>query len=219
LQSCPHERQLEHLSLTQWGVVVAEIPRRWASFCDWQDYTWKNELLEQLRHVEVYFNEALDEEYDLQHSPLHMLERALALAAFSMRRLIEKRLVKDAFAEVTWDISTFSATSDYRPPFHSSSGGWVLSNYDFENCIAVAMRAGDIANEIIHSSQLLVLCDVAANPGSGLLIASDWNMKRRILHIPIGSLRMIIEAALNNTATTKVDWWDHETNKVCSRRE
>lgn len=189
------------------------------SFCNWQDYTWKNELHEQFRRVELYFNEAIDENYDGEHSPLHMLERALALAAFSIRRLIEKRLVKDSFADVTWNIPTFPATADFRSPFHSSSGGRVLSNYDFDNCIAVAMRAGEIANEIIHSSQLLVFCDETENPGNGLIVASDWYMKRRVLYLPIASLRAVVNATLDNTATSMVDWWDHETNKVHSKRE
>jgi hypothetical protein len=201
------------------GQAVVEVPSRWASFCDWQDYTWKNELHEQFRRVELHFSEALDENYDGEHSPLHMLERALVLAAFSVRRLIEKRLVKDAFADFTWDISTFASTEDYRSPFHSSSGGMVLSNYDFDKCIVAAMRAGEIANEIIHSSQLLVFFDEAENPGKGLLVASDWHMKRRVLHLPIASLRAIVQATLDNTAANRVDWWDHETNTVHSKRE
>lgn len=95
----------------------------------------------------------------------------------------------------------------------------MLSNYDFDTCIIATMRAGEVANEIIHSSQLSVFRDETENPGDGLLVASDWHMKRRVLHLPIVSLRSIVNATLDNAATIKVDWWDHETNKVFSKRE
>ena len=67
----------------------------------WAEYPWKNELQLQAERVLEHMAEALDEDSQEEHRPMDMLERAITLAAFSMRRMIEKRLVTDALVACT----------------------------------------------------------------------------------------------------------------------
>jgi len=54
------------------------------------------------------------------------------------------------------------------------------------NCIEKAstkrLKINDVANEIIHSSQIMFVHDEETIP-TGLLIASDWHLKDRLLHL------------------------------------
>lgn len=191
----------------------------WAVSFSWVDYPWKNELATQAERIEKHFQEALDEDFNGEHSPLHMLERAVVLAAFSIRRLVEKRLLTDALAGSRHSVATFLATEDYRAPFQSQTGGRLLSNYDFAVPVATEMRLSDVANEIIHSSQLAILAGGDLALPDGLLVASDWNMKKRVLHIPMTILRSWIDAVLHDRVAVFTDEWDPETGKVRAVRD
>ena len=102
------------------------------SYAPWQSYTWKNELGAQLTRILQSYDEILDQEFEGQHSPQDMLERALVLAAFCIRRLIEKRLVTDGFIKETIELATFTAIpcGGFRQPFHRESGGGFFTNYN-----------------------------------------------------------------------------------------
>lgn len=192
---------------------------RWAASFSWVGYTWKSELRTQADRVELHFREVLHEGFTGEHNPLHMLERALVLAAFSVRRLVEKRLLTDELSASVHSVSTYLVAGDYRAPFHASTGGRLLANYDFSVPVIIDMRVSEIANEIIHSSQLAVLADGEGPPGDGLLVASDWNMKRRVLHIPITTMRAWVDAVLQDNIALFKDEWDPQTGKVVSVRE
>ena len=66
------------------------------SYAEWADYAWKNELAEQKRRALIHLTEIFGE-VETDHNPRHMLERSVSSAAFCMRRLLECRLVTDAF--------------------------------------------------------------------------------------------------------------------------
>jgi len=190
----------------------------WAASCHWESYPWKNELAEQLRRLERHFAEALDDEYDGEHSPPHMLERAVVLAAFAIRRMVEKRLLTDRLTAATVRIRCYPATDGLRRPFHGSSGGHIFESYDFEAPGGVGLQIVQIANEIIHSSQMLVL-NGAGVLEDGLLIASDYGLKSRLLHITMKEFRDYAELVLNDHVRLSADGWDHETGKVSASRE
>ena len=189
-----------------------------ASSCNWESYPWKNELAEQLDRVEVHFAEAADDEYEGEHNPLHMLERALVLAAFAVRRMIEKRLVTDRLVSHSVSIRSFPARGRLRRPMHGASGGQVFENYDFEAPAVLNLPMAKVANEIIHSSQLLVLSGLGLVK-DGLLIASDFGLKTRLLHLTIEEFRGYARLVLDDRIRLSADDWDHETGKVTARRE
>ena len=185
----------------------------------WQDYHWKNELALQTERAIVHGREVIDEEFSGYHSPLDMLERAIVLAGFCIRRLIEKKLVTDAFAEMKLAVRSFPARSDgdFRPPHRGSSGGSAFRNYDFVASVILEMTAGELANEIIHSSQLMVL-DGEEFAADGLLIASDWHWKRRVLHMSFDEFSAFTGSVLDDRVYFTSDGWDPETGKVTYER-
>jgi len=65
---------------------------------DWESYPWKNELALQTERVALHYAELLSDDVDGAHNPMDMLDRAIVLAAFAMRRMFEKKLVTDKLA-------------------------------------------------------------------------------------------------------------------------
>ena len=99
----------------------------------WGVSPWKNDIQLQTRRVLAHMAQVLDENYQAKHRPMDMLERAIALAAFGMSRMIEKRLATDALAARTIEVRSFPARTDcFRSPFHDASGGAAHSNYYFD---------------------------------------------------------------------------------------
>lgn len=197
---------------------MANLPDHWAASCSWEAYPWKNELAIQAERVEKHFAEVLDEGFEGDWSPLHMLERALVLSAFAMRRMIEKHLVTDELKSRSYLFTTYLASETYRLPFHGSTGGRVFDNYMLGEPTPSRLRLTELANEIIHSSQLLVLYG-PKNPSAGLLIASDWKMQKRIIHLTINEFRVGVDAVLNDRVALASENRDPKTNTVRSTRE
>src|ERR1700686_5755428 len=94
------------------------------SYGTWQVYPWKNELATQKR-VAHHYSELLDDDFQGEHSPLDMLDRAIVLSGFAIRRMFEKRLVTDKLRNVEIAVRTFSTKhkEKFRPPYVSDSGG------------------------------------------------------------------------------------------------
>jgi hypothetical protein len=152
----------------------------------WQSYPWKNELALQSERVAIHYTEMLSDDFDGEHSPMDMLDRAIVLAAFAMRRMFEKRLVTDKLARAKISIRTFRSlrTKEFRQPFIGESGGHAFENYSFEKASKKHLKINDVANEIIHSSQIMFVHDEETIP-TGLLMASDWHLRDRLLHFTI----------------------------------
>lgn len=185
------------------------------SYGRWQSYPWKNELALQEERVRIHFDEMLSDEFEGEHSPMDMLDRALVLAAFAMRRVFEKRLVTDKLRSEEIDVRIFKArpTPDFRQPFIGETGGGAFRNYDFEKAASKSLKINDVANEIIHSSQIMVIHDEDDIP-AGLLIASDWNLKDRVLHFTIEEFSAMVRRVLDDRVRMESEEWDPETGNV-----
>lgn len=184
----------------------------------WQSYSWKNELALQAERAVAHGREVIDEEFQGSHSPLDMLERSIVLAGFCIRRLVEKRLVTDAFADSKRAVLSFPARSDgFKPPFRSSSGGSAFRNYNFENPVILEMTASELSNEIIHSSQLMVI-DGEEFAEDGFLIASDWHLKKRVLHMSFDEFTAFAASVLDDQVYLTSDRWDPETGEISHER-
>jgi hypothetical protein len=200
---------------------VNDVSGQFASSFEWKSYHWKTDLQLHAERVEAHLNEALNDEFDKEHHPLHMLERALVLSAFCIRRMVEKKVVTDQLAASKISVRTFLSSPTYRPPLFSTSGTnyTVFSNYVLEKSVFEDIKVGDIANEIIHSSQLLVFNGAGSEPKSGLLIASDFRMRRRLLHFTAPEFRSWVNSVLDDRVGMSTDRWDPETGKVFATRE
>ena len=193
------------------------------SSSNWESYPWKNELSVQLERVLAHGAEIIDDEYAGAHNPHHMLERALVLSAFCVRRMVEKRLVTDKFAKTKFEVRTFQAVVDggFRMPFHYSTGGGgggFFRNYEISSPKMVCVKPKGLADEIIHSSQLMVIYGEPAI-ADGILIASDWHLKNRILHLTFGEFGILARSVLNDFVQSMSDQWDPDTGMVSSVRD
>jgi hypothetical protein len=165
----------------------------------------------------LHGTEVLDDEFCGDHDPHAELERAMVMAAFCVRRMIEKRLVTDAFAGEAIAVRAFPALSgDFRPPYHGASGGHTFRSYSLAEPLSVALKPGDVANEIIHSSQLMVVG--GEGMADGFLIASDRHLSRRLLHLSFAEFLEYAQSVLDNRVFHSADAWDPETGKVTSTR-
>jgi hypothetical protein len=186
----------------------------------WESYPWKNELATQSERVTVHFDEILSDSFEGEHRPFDMLDRAIVLSAFAVRRLIEKRLVTDRIAEAKIKVRTFarSHVGNFKAPFHYESGVYPLrNNYDLEKEIAVSFSYTELANEIIHASQIMIVSE-EPKISEGLLIASDWRLKDRILHMTIDEFQSFVRAVLDDRVRATSDSID-DAGKIHSKRE
>jgi len=181
----------------------------------WEAYPWKNELKLQAERAVAHGRELIDDAFQHQHDPHSMMERAIVLAAFCVRRMIEKRLVTDAYAAATLRVRSFPARSsdDFRPPFRGHSGGSAFTNYKFDLPELMDMKADDLANELIHSSQLMVV-GRETFASDGFLVASDWHLKRRVLHLSFEEYEAFTQSALHDQITFASDQSDPETGDI-----
>jgi hypothetical protein len=186
----------------------------------WESYPWKNELVTQSERVTIHFQEVLSDSFEGEHRPFDMLDRAIVLSAFAVRRLIEKKLVTDRLSEATIDVRGFARNSigDFREPFHFESGVYPLrENYDLEKEVFINLKYTDLANEIIHASQMMVIYN-EPKISDGLLIASDWRLKDRILHMTIVEFQSFVRTVLDDRIRSTQDFFDDRTGKARSKR-
>ena len=190
------------------------------SYGAWQSYPWKNELALQSERVAIHYAEMLSDHFGGEHSPMDMLDRAIVLAAFAMRRMFEKRLVTDNLASEKISIRMFQylGSEDSRQPYVGYSGGNAFRNYRFAKASMKRLKINDVANEIIHASQLMFAHDEETIP-TGLLIASDWHLKDRLLHFTIEEFTAMIHRVLDDCVTSATERWDWKTGKVSATRK
>ena len=189
------------------------------SYDQWESYPWKNELALQLERAVIHFNEVLSDEFAGKHRPFHMMDRAIVLAGFSIRRMIEKRLLTDKLSEITLEVNCFpvNKSNDFRKPYHGHTGGHTFRNYDLENMERIDLKIEDLANEIIHASQIMVLYD-EDSLSDGLLLVSDWHLRKRILYLTIDEFSSFGHLVLDDIISFKSEIWDDETGEVHSTR-
>jgi hypothetical protein len=103
-------------------------------------------------------------------------------------------------------------------PYISHSGGSAFQNYNFGEGKMNRLTISDLANEIIHASQLMFVQGEDKIP-DGLLIASDWHLKDRLLHLTIEEFAGMVKQVLDDRVLGSLDQWDFETGKIHATRE
>lgn len=186
---------------------------------DWQSYTWKNELAEQKRRIVQHLAEALAEA-DTEHSPYHMLERAIGIAAVCMRRLIECRLVTDRFRETPLEVHEIHAKedADWREPFVSRTASEVFNNYDLTARHPERRTPKVISDKMLHARVIGVLSGSAYLP-DGLLVASDTQSKTQLFHFTPLEIASIFDAFLDDQVRYAADGYlDKDGNMQGTRK-
>jgi hypothetical protein len=190
------------------------------SYGTWQVYPWKNELATQSERVAIHYSELSDDDFKGEHNPLDMLDRAIVLSGFAIRRMFEKQLVTDKLRQVEIAVRTFptKGLEGFRPPYVGESGGMAFQNYNFDVAEMKLLKIADLANEIIHASQLMFV-DKEQTISTGLLIASDWHLRHRLLHITINEFTAVAKRVLDDQVRATRDEWDYENGTVRATRE
>jgi len=175
------------------------------SSSDWQAYTWKNELAEQKRRIDLHLGEALSDA-ETEHSPYHMLERAIGVAAVCMRRLIECRLVTDRFRDTALEVHEVLAKAglDWREPFVSRTASEIFNNYDLTARHAEKRTPKVISDKMLHARVIGVLSGNVFMP-DGLLIASDTQSKTQLFHFTPPEIASIFDAFLDDQVQSSTD--------------
>lgn len=189
------------------------------SSSDWQSYTWKNELAEQRRRIVLHLGEALAEA-NTEHSPYHMLERAVGIAAVCMRRLIECRLVTDRFRETPLEVHEIVVKKDveWREPFASRTASEIFNNYDLTARRLEKRTPKVISDKMLHARVIGVLSGSAYLP-DGLLIASDTQSKTQLFHFSPPEIARICDAFLEDEVTLTSDGYLDEDGLVSGTRK
>lgn len=175
------------------------------SSSEWQSYTWKNELAEQKRRINLHLDEALTDA-ETEHNPYHMLERAIGVAAVCMRRLIECRLVTDRFRGTALEVHEVlaKADADWREPFISRTASEIFNNYDLTARRAEKRIPKVISDKMLHARVIGVLSGNAFIP-DGLLIASDTQSKTQLFHFTPPEITSIFDAFLDDQVQSSTD--------------
>jgi hypothetical protein len=192
------------------------------SSSDWQSYTWKNELSEQRRRILQHLDEVFADS-DTEHNPLHMLERAIGVAAICMRRLIEYRLVTDRFRDSQLDVHEISVKADveWREPFISRTASEIFNNYDMRARHPERRTPKVISDKMLHARVIAVLSGSAYLP-DGLLVASDTQSKRSLFHFTPAEIAAVLDSFLTDYVQFMQDGFvdvdTHGTGKVFAIR-
>ncbi|MDX3971607.1 MAG: hypothetical protein QHD01_34090 [Bradyrhizobium sp.] len=186
---------------------------------DWQSYTWKNELVEQRRRIGLHLEEALSDA-ETEHNPLHMLERAIGVAAICMRRLLECRLVTDRFRDSQLDVHEIYVKKDveWREPFVSQTASEIFNNYDLKVRHPERRTPKIISDKLLHARVIGVLSASAYVP-DGLLIASDIQSRTNLFHFTPSEMGAILDAFLADEVRIASDGYlDEEGNFQGTRK-
>ena len=197
----------------------------WVRSSDWQSYTWKNELAEQRRRIGLHLEEVLSDA-ETEHHPLHLLERAIGVAAICMRRLLECRLVTDRFRDSQLDLHEIRVKNDaeWREPFVSRTASELFNNYDLKVRHPQRRTPKVISDKMLHARMIGVLAASAYLP-DGLLIASDTQSKTSLFHFTPSEISAIFDAFLRDEVRIATDGYLNaeghfqDTGKVFARRE
>jgi hypothetical protein len=197
----------------------------WVRSSDWQSYTWKNELAEQRQRVALHLEEVLSDA-ETKHNPLHMLERAIGVAAICMRRLLECRLVTDRFRDSQLDLHEIYVKKDveWREPFVSRTASEIFNNYDLKVRHPQRRTPKLISDKMLHARVIGVLSASVYLP-DGLLIASDTQRKTSLFHFTPAEIAAILDAFLTDQVRSATDGYlDSEgnfqgTGEVFAKRE
>ncbi|MBY5608724.1 hypothetical protein [Rhizobium leguminosarum] len=176
---------------------------------NWQAYTWKNELSLHTARVQQHFAEYLDEDFDAEHSPFHMLEKAFVLCGFVMRRMMETRVVTDKLRETKIGVRCFPKAGDreFRQRWYSKTGPAGIKQYEMGTPKTETMSISDLGNEIIHASQLAIAYGFR-DFNDGILIGSDWRYTKRLLHLTPGEFQSIVDLVLTDHVSVAMDGFE-----------
>lgn len=183
---------------------------------EWQTYTWKNELTAQRDRISQHLDEILSET-ETEHNPLHMIERAVGIAALCMRRLIECRLVTDRFRGSQLKVHRIPRKPDspWREPFISKTAAEIFSNYDLTSRHPDRQPPKWVSDKLLHARVIAIVAGSSYIP-DGLLVASDQQQKHYLLHFTSTEFEDLLNQFLNDHVRYKSDGFAETDGRNCT---
>ena len=189
---------------------------------DWNPEIWKLTLAHhgRIAHVCVEFAICRHDEatFPYDGDPFSTFEISFVLAAFCIRRLSEKRLLTDALNEKKWSITSYPATEMVRKPFASRSSNDFYRGYEFVKRGTHTLTLKELGHEVIHSSNLGIVTEADSLP-TGIVVASDNRLTKRLPHIGLEQWAEICRAVLDDRVHYSSDGWNPETGAVTATRD
>lgn len=189
---------------------------------DWDAHGWKRIIAKsgRLAHfaAEFLIKEPEIAVYPSEIAPFADFEMHFVLTCFAIRRLAEKRLISDDLQERKFPFKTYPAIKEeFRKPFLRSSSNHFYSNYESNNLESLKISVRQFANEVIHSSHL-GLSDGDEWFEPGILVASDYNLGRRLILIPLDDWANICVTVRDDVIAAFQDTLDPNTGEITAKR-
>ena len=187
----------------------------------WDAGPWRDSLSHYGRivHVCVEFAIAQNEDQIFPYDGdfFGVFERSFVIAAFSIRRLAEKRLLTDSLNERKWSVTSYPASDKVRPPLPGSTSNEFYRGYRFDKRSADDLTLKEFGNEVIHSSNLGIVTE-PEGVSCGIVVASDHRLSRRLLHVTVDDWATMCSAVLEDRVYIASDDWDPITGKTTAKR-
>lgn len=187
----------------------------------WAAEPWKDMLAHhgRIAHVCAEFAIAQDDEATFPYSGelFSVFESSFVMAAFAIRRLSEKRLLTDRLNGQKWSVTSYPATAEVRPPLPSSTSNGFYHGYRFDKLGSHTLTLKEFGHEVIHSSNLGIVTE-PEGPPCGILVASDFRLGHRVLHITLKQWETMCRSVLDDRVYVTGDRWDPDTGAVTAER-
>lgn len=170
-------------------------------------------------HTCVQFAIAQDDEaiFPYDGDLFSTFETSFVLAAFAIRRLVEKRLVTDSLNNRKWSVTMYPSKPDVRPPLPGSTSNGFYRGYLFDKKGSHTLSLKELGHEVIHSSNLGIVTEPEELP-LGIVVASDHRLTRRILHLTLEQWSSMCRAVLDDRIALATDEWNPKTGAVTAKR-
>jgi hypothetical protein len=190
----------------------------------WEAEPWKECLRKHGRASQVvaeYMTYHFDDStFPYDGNPFSVFEQNFVMAGFCMRRLAEKRLLTDRLNEKLFTFRCFPAiTENFRSPLPASTSNMFFQNYCFNNPDTVSLNLRDFGNEIVHSSHVGIVTETDDDLlPIGIVVASDWRLSKRLLHITFNEWADLCGTVLGDRIVVTSDEWDPDTGQTKALR-
>jgi len=189
---------------------------------EWDPQGWKEVVREsgRLAHfaAEFLIKEVEIAVYPSEMRPFAHFELHFVSTCFAFRRMSEKRLLTDDLESRLFSFKTYKAVRNgFRLPFHGNSGGNFYANFEGGDTEILDLSLRQIANEVIHSSQL-GLSDGDSYFDTGILVASDFNQTKRIILVTLEKWAELCGIVRRDQVVLYSDQFDPKTGHVTSER-
>lgn len=188
------------------------------TYGSWEEYPWKNELVEQAKRISIHVNEIIQDK-ETDHNPIEMLQRALPLAAFCMRRMIECKLITSELKGSNSHVTIVKKVEGQITfdPLYIQPASRVFEDFDMQHPKKQSLSTTKIVDYMLHARILAVISGSSILP-DGIIISSDKQMRHCLMHFTTNEFEEFCCKFRNDVIRVYVDELNPNTREVTSIR-